>query len=408
MEWLLKIVEGPMQGAEIALDAGRRVSFGRDAVCDIVVADAGLAEQAFVLDVTDETVTLFADGECRTLNAFEIQTFGTTGFAVGPACGTWEELRPFVPQPPEPKVEASSDPNAPVAEPAGETAAETAAATASEPAPETAEDPTPAAGRSSRRRGLLTVAAVLFALLALMAGFILFRSTTAGAWCGCLFGKEQPAPAAPMPSIGETARSNGLVCVRTNGVSYLSGNLARRTERLAIRALALASDPKAKLDLTDDETLTSSAEALLFTVAEDAVRVVKVKNRRLTISGALPSKAKLEGVLRALSADVPGLGSVDASAVKVGGVAVRQAADQEPVLDETGEVAAPRVKKATPQRELPVAGILTMPYRCVVMRGGARCTEGAIIGGAKLVKIEADCLTFEESGRTFAWKPGME
>jgi len=395
MDWLLKIVSGPMQGAEIALDAGHCVTFGRDAGCDIVIADAGLADNAFSLDVSADTVMLLVDGDSLALKPFEVHTFGTTGIAVGPASGTWEELRQPAP--------------APVAEEEPAAAAETAP----EPAAEASADPTPAEtehpeNAKSVRRVVLFVLIVLCLLLAVAAGILFFGPKSVRDWKDGILGNAQTTVVASAPSISEIARSNGLTCVQSNGVTCLSGNLGRRTERLAIRALALSADPKARLDLTDDETLAAAVEALLFTVSEDAVHVVKAENRRVVLTGALPTRKKLESVLRALSADVPGIDSVDASGVTIGRATVKAPSGEEQTVDEAGEVVAPRPRAVPARRTLPVAGILTTPYRCVVMQGGARCTEGAVIGKAKLVKIEAGCLTFEESGSTFEWRPGVE
>ena len=52
-----------------------------------------------------------------------------------------------------------------------------------------------------------------------------------------------------------------------------------------------------------------------------------------------------------------------------------------------------------------IAGILTAPYPCVVMRNGHRVMEGAQIGTAILEKIEADRLVLSEAGKTFEWRP---
>ena len=56
-------------------------------------------------------------------------------------------------------------------------------------------------------------------------------------------------------------------------------------------------------------------------------------------------------------------------------------------------------------RDYPIAGILTAPYPCVVMRDGQRVMEGALIGTAVLVKIEADRLRMRDGGTEFEWKP---
>ena len=61
MNWLLKIVEGPQKGAEIALVGGRRVSFGSGDACDIVVADASLPAEACAFDVSEAGVTALSN-----------------------------------------------------------------------------------------------------------------------------------------------------------------------------------------------------------------------------------------------------------------------------------------------------------------------------------------------------------
>ena len=71
MSYLLKIVEGPMKGAEIALVPGTRVKVGSADSCDIVVADASLPGVAFELDVTDSAVTLILPaGDAKTMHPF--------------------------------------------------------------------------------------------------------------------------------------------------------------------------------------------------------------------------------------------------------------------------------------------------------------------------------------------------
>ena len=66
-------------------------------------------------------------------------------------------------------------------------------------------------------------------------------------------------------------------------------------------------------------------------------------------------------------------------------------------------IAVPPVRK--PVRDYPIAGILTAPYPCVVMRDGQRVMEGAQIGTAVLVKIEADRLVMRDGGSECEWKP---
>jgi len=102
--------------------------------------------------------------------------------------------------------------------------------------------------------------------------------------------------------------------------------------------------------------------------------------------------------LRALAADVKGVERLDTTGVIVGGPAPTAAA--------TPSVQATRTRTAKASSpDYPIAGILTAPYPCVVLRNGLRLTEGASIGTALLVKIEADKLTLKDGGATVEWKP---
>lgn len=405
MNWLLKIVEGPLKGAEVALVDGRRVSLGSDDACDIVVGDAALAAQACELDVSGTGVTVLTpDGAATALKPFEVRTFGTTAFAVGPADQPWGDLVYPPPEAPDAPVPAPSEPSA---EPE-----------AAEPPPAEAE------AAPKRRHGCL---GTLLVLLLLLVGALAllhccrasiearwpqvarFRaeveSAVQGQW-GRWFGRARPAsvPVAKGPSLPELAAQHGLALVETNGVRQLAGNVRRRTERLAIRALALADDPSVQFNLTDDETLRASADELLFVVTEGALKATAASNRVVTLAGYAPSAAKLERALRALAADVPGIERVETKAVQVGGPAPAGtvAAEVAPDAPKGGRPRAGQERKRTVE---PIAGILMHPYPCVVLRTGLRLAEGAQIGTATIVRIEADRLILRDGKTEFAWRP---
>lgn len=405
MNWLLKIVEGPLKGAEVALVDGRRVSLGSDDACDIVVGDAALAAQACELDVSGTGVTVLTpDGAATALKPFEVRTFGTTAFAVGPVDQPWGDLVYPQPEAPDAPVPAPSEPSA---EPE-----------AAEPPPAEAE------AAPKRRHGCL---GTLLVLLLLLVGALAllhccrasiearwpqvarFRaeveSAVQGQW-GRWFGTAR-APSVPVakgPTLPELAAQHGLALVETNGVRQLAGNVRRRTERLAIRALALADDPSVQFNLTDDETLRASADELLFVVTEGALKATAASNRVVTLAGYAPSAAKLERALRALAADVPGIERVETKAVQVGGPAPAGtvAAEVAPDAPKGGRPRAGQERKRTVE---PIAGILMHPYPCVVLRTGLRLAEGAQIGTATIVRIEADRLILRDGKTEFAWRP---
>ena len=89
MSFLLKIVEGPNKGAEIALVEGVAITLGKGDDCDIVLADTTLPSTPFSIEASDGGVTV--DGE--PLEPFAVKTSGATSFAVGPADAPWGELK---------------------------------------------------------------------------------------------------------------------------------------------------------------------------------------------------------------------------------------------------------------------------------------------------------------------------
>ena len=426
MERLLKIVEGPMRGAEIALVAGTRIKVGRGDDCDIVVADASLPETAFELDVADAAVTLILpDGTAREMRPFEIHAFGTTSVALGPAEGAWEELRPAEREAP------------------AETSEETPAG------PEAPAESAPAEVEEKKRKsgcgcgigclGVILLILIALALAWLFRGLLVERVPQLKPAVERIesFVSERTSagkvPSAPQPkktvsmSLRELAAQHGVSYAEREGRPVLSGNLAHRAERLAIRALALATDRQCELELSDDETLASSADALLFTVTEGALKVFGVSNRVVTITGYAPTAAALGAALKALRADVPWTGDVDIASVRVGGpvpdehktsaFAVSGTLSDAHLESGAGKSAAAagadeadiRISdvngRRLPRNMFPVAGVLTRPYPCVVLRDGHRIVEGGQLGSYTVIRIEADALELKQGGGKANWKP---
>lgn len=408
MNFLLKIVEGPMRGAEIALLAGTRVKVGSSDSCDIVLADASLGATAFELDVAESSVTMITpDGAQRPLNPLEVCEFGTTAVAIGPADEPWGELKRPVKQS-EPAAAPSEEP-APPERPAPE--AEPAEA---KPAAEAA----PAEGKKSSGGclGCLLHIVILLVVLAVAAWLLLRYWPPARQYVDRFLDRsDEPGEKAveqyreaEAVSLKDLASQHGLELVEEAGRPMLKGNLSRRTERLAIRALATAADPRCKFDVTDDETLLNNSQELLFAYTEGALKAVSASNRVVAITGYAPSPAALERAIRALNADVKGIEKLDTTTVSLGGTAPAAVADsafvKETSPDANGVKKPPRTTSSG-RTDYPIAGILTKPYPCVVMRNGHRVMEGAQIGSATLEKIEADKLVLSEAGKSFEWRP---
>lgn len=398
MNFLLKIVEGPAKGAEVALIEGTRVKVGSSSICDIVLPDASLADEAFELDVSESTVTLITpDGTQSQLTPFEIRDFGTTAVAIGPADEPWGELvRP-----------------APAAEPAPEPPKPAEAA----PVEERKES-------GGKLKFLWILILVGFAILVVLLLLFVWKLGYLRMSSGSPVSVTMETKAL---SIEEIAAQHGLKLERDGDVRILSGNLRRRAERLAIRALALASDPLCKLVLTDDQTMLQSCNDVLSVYSEGKVKAVSASNRVVRVAGKVASPEALERLLRAINEDVRGVERVDVQGVSVNGMfsvptpgeahedgksTVAESASSPKAspsaVSKTGSEPAklpPLPKVAGRRAGLPFEGILTKPYPCVVLKDGLRILEGARVGTVTVVAIEADRLVLEDNGRKYEWRP---
>ena len=402
MSFILKIVEGPNRGAEIALVEGVAVTLGKGDECDIVLADSTLPEEPLSIEATGDAVTV--NGE--QLEQFAVKTLGATSFAVGPADAPWGELK--WPEKKELGGEA-------VRQLGGEETAQPPA----EPTIQTPDHPTtePPNHPTKRRHGCLGCLAVVV-LLVLLLGVLawLFRATVrpyaekvlAYARETLHFGGGAGgagAGAARLMTLSEVASRYGLELEENDGQAKLSGNLKTRAERLRATAEAYEARPGVDLDLSDDESFRSAADDALFTITEGAMKVVAATNRVLSIAGTSSSPFALKRILESLNADLPKLRDVDATGVAYGIVPGDEEIENDDGEMPIGVTRARRRATKPNEPSLPVCGILTTPYPCLVMRDGSRVLEGAALGGNVIVKIEADAVTVTNATGRFTWKP---
>ena len=384
-----------MKGAEIALVVGTRVKVGSGEDCDIVIADASVPSVACELDVSEDAVSVITpDGETGNLADFEIREFGSTGVAVGPAEGAWSELYR-----PEPKAEPEATEGKPVDE--------SASVEASKPVDESVES------KTGRRVGCLAALSVLVVIILVLL-FLGYRHrddlrSVAERWRGEFSRRESVGrtESATAPSVGDIARTYGLRVEDRDGQTFLVGNLKRRTERLAIRAMALASDRTVRFDLTDDQSLKNAVSDTLFIATEGRLKVTSVTNRVAELSGPVTGPQELANVLSMLNQDVPQLVACKTEGVRYGavGLPLNSGSDEWPAASDAPREAPRKSALSTSAPKLPVAGILTTPYPCVVLTDGSRCLEGARIGGLVLERINAEELVFRAGETELKWRP---
>ena len=393
MNFLLKIVEGPNKGAEIALVEGVAVSLGKSDDCDIVLADSTLPDAPIRMESAADGVSM--NGE--RLEALAVKTVGATSFAVGPADAPWGAL---VWPKREEEVASRSD------------------AEAQKPEAAASEKKQEESAPVKRRGGCGGCLIALLVLLLVLAGLGWIFRAEVRPYAETLWNEVRHAcnaqsagnvqPSIQQPDLGAVAAKYGLLLAESNGMARISGNLKTRRERLAATAEAYQTVPGVELDLSDDESFRAAAEDALFTLSEGVLKVAAATNRVLKIVGASSSALKLKKTLESLNADLPKLRNIDVSGVVISHRAAEVHGGEVEYAEENLPTptifASPRGKKKN-SSSLPVCGILTTPYPCLVMRDGRRLMEGASIGDSVIAEIGVDNVTLTNATGRFTWKP---
>ena len=216
----------------------------------------------------------------------------------------------------------------------------------------------------------------------------------------------------PPPCIDDVAAEYGLSCVETNGSCVLSGNFSTRARRLSATAAAYAVKPGVALDLSDDESLRSATAEVLDLVGEGKLMVHSATNRIVELAGFSSGAACLRAVLEAIRADVPNVRNVDCSRVRLGeafgvtGVAaLENDVPSTPTMKGVKTTRVRQDKRKSSAPKMPVVGVMTLPYPCIVLKDGSRVTEGAEFGGFIIDKIGADTIRIKGPEGVFEWKP---
>ena len=405
MSFLLKIVEGPNKGAEAALVEGVAVTMGKGDTCDIVLADMSLPDSPVKIETFADGVSI--DGEV--LEPLHVRTIGDTSFAVGPAERAWGKLV-------WPQVEKVEEAPA-------------------EPAPPKADEPEKAPTTKKKSHGCLLSFLVFVVLAGILAGLGWYfrdwlepyvepyrpyaatawhwtkdRAGIAYCWCRDLCasesegdvdaGDEPEKESDPAELIAEIALRYGLDISEVDGRLALIGNLKTRAERLSATAEAYEALPCVELSLSDDETLKTAVEDTLSLIGESGLRVRAVTNRVAVLDGKC---SNLSMVMMQIAQEVPKIRQIDGDSLQQTMV-IQNPPAHEPGAEVQAVAAEPQVPRAAIPA-LPVCGILTVPYPCLVTRSGARILEGATVGEWTVRKINADSVVLENSTGRLTWRP---
>lgn len=393
MSFLLKIVQGPNAGAEVALVEGTTLSFGTSTDCDIVLTDAALAPQAFELEVSQERVVVVFNGKTVKLDPFHVSTFGTTALVIGPAEGAWKTL--IWPAPTTVVVDEAREEEAPTMVSSLET-------------------PQQSRERSSKKGWAFLL--FLF-LIGIGLGFAFWKyperskaiAQRSWTWVKTtttsFFKDETPAVAsnavattATTDTLASVAKKYGFTLSYVDGKAFAKGDFATRSERLTATAQAYATRPGIRLDFADDESLKVAMDQHLELITEGALTATKVNGRKAFLAGQVESQETLEKILLSIRSDLPKIAAIDCSQVVI----------TPPTT--VGEKIARRVTKRkttshATSTKMPIVGILTVPYPCLVLSDGTRAMEGARFGDYTIEKIAADHVVLTSPQGSFTWRP---
>ena len=393
MKFLLKIVQGPNAGAEVALVEGMNLTFGCGDECDIILSVVSVGEKAFELEVTSErVVALMPGGKTVKLEPYHVTQVGASALVVGPQEGAWKTLVW-----PKAEVETPKD---------DEQKVET-------------DDKEPESAKKCFPFGCAFVILILIIIAAL--GVFAWKkypaetkeySLKAWRWVKNVWGAasekfksdEKAIVSESSETLDDVAKECGFTVVCTGEDVSVKGDFKTRVKRLEATARACAAHPGLKVDFADAESLVSAVNEFLFLVTEDKIKLEKLEGRKAFLSGRVSSRAHLEKILRSMSEDIPKISEVDCSSVSLdASVCTLDSKDGE--NSETPVLKRKSVRKSTPAPKMPIAGILTVPYPCLVLNDGTRAMEGARFGEFTIEKIKPDSITVRGADGTFEWRP---
>lgn len=337
MSWILKIIQGPNDGAEIELPDGQVTRLGRGDSCDVMLLDAMMADVAMELDCKGEQVTLtpLADGcylgekallrdHAEALPAFTVVTCGDTRLAVGPSDRPWPELTwpdlqalRLAALPPLSEQELLE-----IAEQARARALakeqEAQEALHGEAALEEEKQAKTARQAKFRRFWRAVFRWFLYLLIALVVLLCM--------WVGYRYVFELTAPPLDNTSEVQTIRERELDKLiekhqlvltqsRDKDRRLLRGNVSTGQERSRVEQAASLAFPGIRLELSDDETLRDGVQAVLNGLAEKTLVIEQARHGVVRIIGMVAVENDWRTVEATLKSDVPMLKKLESQVI---------------------------------------------------------------------------------------------
>lgn len=296
--FLLKILSGPHQGAEVELPSDVAIVVGSDGTCDLVLSDALIAGRHFEFFQQEDGMYLrplegnvFLSGklvrtESSPVAVFEFITVGTTQMILGPAGENW----PAISISDAPELESITEET-----PAETLSGENLAGLPEEEAQEISEDNVKKAGRRRSRR------IIAFGLLLLLGGLGLVA----------LLPTKKHFNLADFVQIIQARISNmeaysGVHVSTQNGQLIVEGYVATNEELKNLRNETLKIYPTAQIRVRSDERVITEIEDILSHL-DEGLTVTKVQPGVFSIGGYIHDTEEWQKLRNRLARDIRGV-----------------------------------------------------------------------------------------------------
>ncbi len=316
-QWLLKVIAGPHQGAEIGLHVGKTL-IGSDDECDVVLHDVLVAPQHLELELSAAGIhaaplggRVFVNGKRirdarQSVPNFAFLSIGGSHLVVGPVAEKW----PLLSSADVPELEKEVEAPAPAAEAPEESLAE-------KPASETTPSLKPIASTgavtpaSPAERGskLGPILGIVAGLMLMVAWVVIYND---------FFASREPSeeteelsPLERAQAVVEELGLRGSVKVEGgNGRLTASGYVDSDSRQRELQAVFRATVPGLRTKIYSLEKIASSARALI----EDQhlpLTVSSLSDGKLKVTGKLPSADPWVRMRQTLLSEVPGISGIE-------------------------------------------------------------------------------------------------
>ena len=353
-QWLLKVIAGPHQGAEIGLLAGKTL-IGSDGECDVVLHDVLIAPQHVELDLSASGMVaaalggrVFINGKrvreaSQKLPDFTFLTIGGSHLVLGPAEGAW----PLLSAADIPEVEKETEPPVPEEEAAEPTVSAPASA-GLKPIVTDGNAGLPQGPQPASKLG--PILGIVAGIVVLLVWAVIFNDFTDRDATGNSNSDVADKPLVRAQSVVEELGLLGSIKIdeaagRLTATGYVDSESKQRELQAALRATV----PGLRTKIYSLEKIASSARALVD-AQNLPLMVSSLSEGKLKITGKLPSADPWRRMRQLLLTEVPGVSEIEDSVeIEAPRPAAPGMVDVSPPPYSSGAASTPMGPAASPQ-----------------------------------------------------------